>query len=477
MKKISIFLMATLGIFFSSCDSGFDEMLVDPNRPRPDQIETDLLLANTLRQTQAATYNVGWAGDMGMCWSQLWSKVQYNDEERYIPRRPVIDLVWSTLYANVIYDAKVMSSIAASKGNKGLEGVGLIVQANAFQILTDLYGPVPFTEACIKGIDQPKYDSEKTVYEGVVAMLTKADALLATGQGTLNPTSDVVYAGDFAKWRKLANALKFKALMRIADVPGTNVNAQLQAIFNSGNLMTSNDDSANVINKSDAALANPFPGTLATRLEYKVSSVLVSNLNALTDPRLKVFAKPVSGTTYVGNIPGNESLNYAGMSAVGAFYNSNTLPGVIMSYAQQELYIAEAAIEGKISGGAALSKTHFENGVTANFLFNGLTAADATTYLAQPSLSYTDAATGSPIIGKQMWFALYGQGFEAWTEWRRTKFPALSPVQNADVNVGAIPSRLFYSTVEETNNQANIAYGVSLLPGGNKLTSKIWWMN
>ena len=73
-----------------------------------------------------------------------------------------------------------------------------------------------------------------------------------------------------------------------------------------------------------------------------------------------------------------------------------------------------------------------------------------------------------------MWLALYCQGFEAWTEWRRTKYPALSPV--LDPGVPSIPSRLFYSTVSETTNQVNFAAAVSSIPGGNELTSKVWWM-
>lgn len=469
MKKISIFLFAIIGMFSVSCDQGFEEINTDPNRPS--EVPAHLLLANTIRQTQSALYNVQQGGDMGMCWAQQWSKVQYNDEERYIPRRGAIDNVWNVLYTTVIYDAKFMQDLAVSQGNTNLEAISLIVQANAFQILTDLYGPVPFSEAGIKGNLKPKYDSQEEVYDGILAMLTRADALLASGSGEVPSTSDLVYAGDTGKWKILANSLKLKALMRISNV--RNVNAELQALVNSGNLMTSNADSANIFNLEAPDAQNPFRATLATRLEYKASTVLVSAMEALLDPRLGVFANPV-GTSFVGNIPGDESLDYAGTSAVGDFYNRATLPGVILSYAQVELYLAEAAIEGKISGGLTESRTHFKNGIFANFEFNGLSAADANTYFAQTGLNYTDALSGSPVIGTQMWLALYGQGFEAWTEWRRTKFPALSPVMNADV--ATIPSRLFYSTVSETTNQANFAAAVSTIVGGNELTSKVWWM-
>lgn len=472
MKKISIFLLAIGAFFAVSCDQGFEEMNTDPNRPA--EVPAHLLLANTLRQTQSALYNVQQGGDMGMCWAQQWSKVQYNDEERYIPRRGAIDNVWAVLYSTVIYDAKVMHDLAVKEGNTNLQAVSLIVQANAFQILTDLYGPVPFTEAGIKGNLSPKFDSQEVVYDGVLAMLTEADALLAANVGDIVPTSDVVYAGNALKWRKLANSLKLKALMRISAK--RTVSAEVAGLVASGMLMSSNADSANIFNLAAADAQNPFVTTLATRLEYKVSSVLVSNLTALADPRLAVFAKPV-GTAYVGNVPGVASLNYAGTSAVGTFYNSATLPGVILSYAQVELYLAEAALHGMIAGGVATSQAHLKNGISANMAFNEVSPAEAATYLTNPVFtSYTDAASGDPVIGNQMWLSLYGQGFEAWTEWRRTKFPALTAVANHDVSVPTIPSRLFYSTVSENVNQTNFAAAVALIPGGNELTSKVWWM-
>lgn len=467
--------LAIAGVLFASCENGFEDLQQDPTRPSVDQAPTDLLLANTIRQTQAALYNVQQGGDMGMCWAQLWSKVQYNDEERYTPRRGSIDNVWQTLGASVIYDAKVMSTKAEAEGNKNLQAIGYIIQANAFQMATDLFGPVPFSEAGVKGNLKPKFDSQKDVYDGILAMLTKADALLATGTGDVPATSDIVYGGDLNKWRRLANSLKLKALMRISNV--RNVDAQVQALVTGNMLMRSIDDSANIFNKSDAAISNPISQTLATRLEYKVSSVLVGKLQTMSDPRLKVFAKPVTGTTYVGNVPGVASINYSGTSAVGTFYQAQTLPGVILSYAQQEMYLAEAALRGMIPGGVAESRVHLSNGVKANFLFNGLTDADATTYLGTPALNYTDLASGAPVIGTQMWLLLYGQGFEAWTEWRRTKFPALSPVANADITVGQIPNRLFYSTISENTNQENFAAAVASLDKGNSLISKLWWMN
>jgi Starch-binding associating with outer membrane len=473
MKKISIFLLTVISIMTFSCDNEFDKVNTDPNNPLA--VPAHLLLASTIRQTQNATYNIQQGGDMGLCWAQHWSKVQYNSEEQYIPRRGAIDNVWDVLYSGVVYDSKVMNALAIKEENSNLEGISLVVQANAFQILTDLYGPVPFTEAGVKGNLKPKYDSQQEVYVGIINLLTKADQLFALNVGEVPSTSDLIYSGNITKWRKLANSLKLKALMRISKATGINNAANIQALVSAGNLMSSNDDSALIKNIDAAATdANPIYQGLDGRLEYKVSSVLVDKMKTLNDNRLAIFAKPV-GANYIGNVPGVESLNYSGTSAIGAFYNNKTLPGIILSYAQVELLLAEAANEGYISGGNAEAISHFKKGIESSFIFNGLSSTAAATYSSQTSLQFATTAAGRPIIGTQVWFALYGQGFEAWTEWRRTGFPALSPVANAALP--SIPSRLYYAVNEASVNQSNYTSAVSSLSGGDKLTSRLWFMN
>jgi len=204
MKKISIFLLAMASFISVSCDKDFAEINEDPNRPV--EVPGHLLLGNMIRINQNLIYNAQAGGDMGICWSQQWSKVQYNDEERYIPRRGVIDGVWSGLYTQVLNESLEVERLANLEGNSNLKGMAIVLRANAFQILTDLYGPIPFSEALNKDISQPKYDSQEVVYAGIISLLDQADAILASGSGTVPASSDLVYGGDASKWRKLANA-------------------------------------------------------------------------------------------------------------------------------------------------------------------------------------------------------------------------------------------------------------------------------
>ncbi len=286
MKKISILFIALIALSSVSCDKDFEIVNTDPNNSVA--VPAHLLLGNIVRVNQNEIYSMFAGGDMGMVWAQQVSKVQYNDEERYIPRRPSIDRVWNFLYASVIADAQSMYTIAGTEENSNLQGISLVLQANSFQILTDLYGPVPFTEFNQLGNLKPAYDSQEVVYTGIIDLLTRADALLANGTGDVPATSDLLYGGDTSKWRKLANSLKFKALMRISKKK--DVSTQLQALVSAGQLMSSNSDSAQLKYLAAQPDANPIYETVifGTRSEYKVSSVLVAKLQG--DPRLAVYA-------------------------------------------------------------------------------------------------------------------------------------------------------------------------------------------
>ncbi|UGU14466.1 SusD/RagB family nutrient-binding outer membrane lipoprotein [Sinomicrobium kalidii] len=477
MKKI-LYVLFSL-IMITGCDKDFEELNTDPNNPVA--LPAHLLLGGSQRIYSNVLYGVlgGAGGDMGAVWAQTWTKVQYNDEERYVPRRGVIDNIWDTMYSDVISEANAMYSLAEAEGNANLQAISLIIQASGFQFLTELYGPIPFTEAMDPNILKPVYDNEATVYEGVIDMYTQAANMLSTGGGEVVASSDLYYGGDITKWKKLANSLKFRALMRISST--RDVSAELQALINGGQMFTSNADNAQVSYLPNQPDANPIYELIdfGARPEYKVNSALVEMMESLNDPRLEVYAAPNADGDIMGKPAGygnqttlpNEALGYtyANISGLGEFYLNPELPGTIMSYAQLSFLKAEAANEGYISGGTAQALVYYNEGIQASFEFNGLSAS---TYLAQPGIGFTTQADAREKIGQQLWLALFDQGFEAWTEWRRTKIPALEPAAEAAIN--QIPSRYYYPTTEVSLNKDNYDSGAQRL-GGDELTSPLFW--
>ena len=474
MKKIIYLFIASLAISTVSCDKDFEEINTTPNS----SLTTDpnLLLAGAIITSQNVVYNAQIGADMGLCWAQHWSKVQYNDEEKYIPRRALMNSLWDNMYVNVISEAKEAYTIAGQEGNTNLQGAALVLQANAFQILTDVYGPVPFTEAIVLGNLKPVFDNEEVVYDGILALLDEAEMMFATGTGDFTASADLVYGGNFTKWRKFAASLKLKALMRISSK--RNVNAELQALVSSGLLFNSNGDTAQMIYTANAPDANPIYETIVDggRTEYKVSSVLVNALKGNNDPRLPIFAQVNKDSEFVGNVPGVENPgNYNGFSSPGTFYLDPTLPGVFLSNAQVQLLLAEAASKGFIAGGIDTAREYYIAGIRANMEVNGVSSTEINTYTALNSINFTTADEAKEKIGYQTWLALYGQGIEAWTEWRRTGFPALSPV--VDAAIAQIPSRFYYSTNSQNTNNANYTAAAAMLNSGDSMLSKVWWMN
>ena len=472
MKTNKIYLFLFIGLLFlSSCDEGFEEMNKDPNNPT--SVPADLLIPGITTAAMNQMYSTFVGGDMGAVWAQQISKVQYNDEERFYPRNSVIDGFWNTMYASVIADADKMYLLAQEDGNNNLMGAALVLKAYGYHVVTDCFGMVPFSEAlqAESGIITPAYDSQSEVYTGILAMLDEANALLGTS-GAISGTADVIYGGDEMKWKKFANSLKFRALMRISGK--VDVSSQLQALYNAGMMFTSNDDEAKLAYTSAYPNANPIYETIdyGTRNEWKANCTLVDLMDGKGDARVYVYFDTVGGSVAckppgIADVP-NSSYNYANMSPVGAFYLNPELPGYFMSYPELELLIAEAASSGLISADAT---SHYEAGITASFEANGI-GGSAASYIASNPLGVGSAALKN--IGEEKYVALFWQGIEVWTEWRRTGYPALQPVADANPSFSEA-LRYFYNGDEASINATNYNAAVSA-QGPDLLSTPVWWM-
>lgn len=476
MRKLLLWSVFTAAMTFNiGCDKGFEELNTNPNDPIT--VPSGLLLADILFTTGNSLYSTFVGGDMGACWAQHWGKVQYNDEERYVPRESVIETtVWKTFYEDVISDSRTMQLLAETEENKNMQGVALVMQSYGYLVLTDLFGNIPFTDA-IKASEAnytPAYDSQETVYNGVFTMLDQADLLLSEDGGDINPNSDILYGGSWSKWEKFANSLKFRALMRISGKK--DVSADLKALLNR-NLFTSSADEANLPYLESSPSANPIYETinLGARGEFKLNSKLVDMLAETNDPRLEVYAQLNDDDEYRGKPAGiedvpNDNYNYDNVSAIGTFYLEPKAPAYLLAYSELLFLMAEAANKGLIDGDAA---SYYNDAITASFAANGLSAGLATDYIAQNAIAY-NSTTGLQQIGEQKWVALFCQGVEAWTEWRRTGFPALSPALEAVIS--EIPSRYTYPVIEQSVNKAAYEAAVAA-QGPNLLTTKVWWDN
>lgn len=78
-------------------------------------------------------------------------------------------------------------------------------------------------------------------------------------------------------------------------------------------------------------------------------------------------------------------------------------------------------------------------------------------------------------FGRQKWIALYMQGIQGWTEWRRLDFGILQAPAGGVLNGTGIPTRMEYPLDEQTLNGDSYTAGVSTLGGPDAQDTKLWW--
>ena len=471
--KLTLIFAFIAAMVFTGCEKDFDTINIDPNNPT--SVPAHLLLPSTVRQFQNTSCSMFVGGDFAG-WAGQLAKVQYNDEQRYVPRESVMTSTWSNMFAIGISDADQMFKLAGDENNPTLQGASLVLQAWGYAFVTDIYGDSPYTESMMvsEGIFSPAYDAQETIYDGILAKLDEAMTLIGTG-GSINATSDIMYQGNEDMWMKFAASLKFRCLMRISGV--RSVGAELQALANSGLLFESNDEEARLDYLSAAPSSNPMFESVVfgTRGEWKVNEQMVDLLTNNNDPRLPIYVQPNGDGEYRGKPSGieglpNDDYNYDNVSAIGTYYLRPEAPGWFVSYAELQFLMAEAVQKGLISGNA---QALYTEGIRASLEYNQVAEADAALYLlSNPARLATDQNTALRQIGEEKWKAIFCQGYEAWSEQRRTGIPDLPVAIDGAFN--EIPSRYTYPTIEASINKANYEAAVAA-QGADLLTTKIWW--
>lgn len=485
MKKIRqyIILLATGLFLLPSCTEDFVDKNTDPNAIT--DVTSDLLLPGIMRTAVNQMIDQSWG--IGNIVIQHTAKIQFVSEDRYTwgDRSGL----WENMYNN-LRNVQLLLELSEKNNAKNYKAVTLILKAWMYSILTDAYGDIPYSEATsgLNGILQPKYDTQESIYAGILNDLKTANDLLGPGETLVG---DLVYNGDITKWKKLANSLRLRYLMRISGKK--DVKADMAAILSNPAatpIFTSNSD--NGIMRYLTSAPNQFP-LYTTRSgsfdEFRLSKNLGDKLIAYGDPRIATFAQPTdasAGTTpaYVGVPNGlNEvsALAYNGgpnnVSRVGDLFYKGSITerglkvakGYIMGYPELQFILAEASKKGLITT-ATSTQQYYEKGVEAAFQFVDVTLpAD---YLTRDGIAY-DEASALTLIGTQKWISLFFTGLEAWFDWRRTNIPVINAgVDN--VNSGKVPVRFAYPLSEQTLNPTRLKEAVAR-QGVDDYNTKVWW--
>ncbi|MBL0103871.1 MAG: SusD/RagB family nutrient-binding outer membrane lipoprotein [Bacteroidetes bacterium] len=501
--KKSAVLLTGLALIFSSCDKNFETINDDPNNPR--NVPNSYFLAGAERGIMDNSADVWWGANVGNQLAQYWSSNQYSSESRYQFRTAITNAYWGLFYSGGLNDPgdnvggllelnRIIENCTTDPGGSSASGypanqiaAAKILRVWLIQNMTDAWGNIPYSQALNPDkYRAPEYDSQQSIYAGLLSEVSDAVSMIDEAQA--GPGGDLIYSGDMSLWKKFGNSLKMRVGLRIADVSPTTAQSAFEAAAAAGGF-TANSDNA-LFPYGEGVDANPiyFNRYIDNRNDYAASNILLDILNTSNDARLPCFFTQATATsTWVGEVYGLSEANAAStpnssVSQRSALVLSPTMPGIYLDYAQVEFMLAEGAERGwNVGGGSAQS--HYDAGVTASIDFwttlNGTPAdpADIATYLAQPSVDYTNAGSGATWqekIGKQKWIALFNQGIQGWTEWRRLDFGILQLPADGVLSGSGIPTRMKYAVDEQTLNAAH--YSAAIAAQGPDLQStKVWW--
>ena len=488
----SIFLVAILtGLALTSCED-FDEINENPNEPTT--VSADVLLTSGIRQSVNTSVNESYL--LGNNIGQITAKTLRNEVDAY--NWNAFPTVWEGFYESLT-DIYAVEDIAIESGNAQLEGVAVVMRSWIFSVLTSTYGDVPYFES-IRGIEAnftPVYDPQEEIYADLMDELARASDLLAPGSGG-SITGDIIFNNDASKWRKLANSLRLRLLMRAGEDKMDDAGGQFQAIVDDGNIMQSNNDNAALTYLS--SFPNQFPLIPLKAGDFDavaISSTMVEHFKAHDDPRLFRYARPDNDMyTAEGTFNGADNgQNADGCSKTGsrlgaAYYidgdqttaselGINIAEGIIMTYAEVEFLLAEAAAKDWISDDI---ETHYRAGIEASMMYYQVDLSPTKWDSFEDFYTNSGAAYSEVTdIWEQKWVALFFHGLEPYFEVRRwyvegggwDGIPFLSEPCST-FNDGNLPMRFLYPGEEQSLNATNYDDAVARLGGSNSQDAMMW---
>lgn len=476
IKTLKIFI--GLAFIIYSCESiDFEDINENPNGP------TVAVTSQLLTGAQVVIGENIITSVTGILYIQHLTEGQYPSDSRYTSLTSNYNF-WYTgpiqnlneiIRINMDEDLKI--GVQAFGDTNNQIAVAKLMRSYFLQYMTDRWGALPWSEA-FQGIDfpQPKFDSQEEIYNFLFSEVDEALTLINTEKS--GPQGDIILNGNMQKWKLFGNTLKMNMALRISDANPQLAKSKFEEAVSSGVIKNNQENIVFSFGANDES-DNPWQDRFESRVDYLLSETLAESLRSNLDPRLFKFVEPSrDGITTNTNFPEGIDARYIG--APNGFVNGNvqdyslptktitsnqTYQTPIYTSAQVKFSLAEAKLKGWNVGSGTV-ESYFIEGIEDSMEFWEVSDAETNEYLNnQTSSSLED-------IAYQKWIALYLNGHEAWSEWRRLDMPVLTPSQNAvDPR---IPVRDAYDSSVEDNNAENYSKVISI-QGPDNLHTKLWW--
>jgi hypothetical protein len=523
-KQIGVLVLTALSL--THCDN-FEEMNQNPTTST--DMDPNLMLPTIQMQLTGGQYE-HWRNGFIYSdeWMQHWAGeyacTEYGGKGQ--KRDDYMSALWDTQYPREVKNVVDMVERSATDESKvNINAVSRIMKVYIFSRLTDLYGDVPYSEAAqgyYKSIFNPKYDKQEDIYNDFFIELDEAVKSFDESKEPI--TQDLYFNGNIAKWKKFGSSLRLRLAMRLTKVNEAKAKTEAEAAITAG-VMQSNDDMAvmkhiNVPFGGDVfggnGLSYTFMNASPIESTFRINTTLADYLIDTQDPRLTMFGRcylkddnrtdvteqvfdklgdyhlmavppstfsyEVNGATISIDVNGQPTDVTRILQCLqpSKYISAIDAPYIVMSYAEVELWMAEAAFRTWTTG--ATASEHYAKALEAG-------VKQMTTYGAPAAAQddIDDFVVANPLaadeeleqINTQLWinFALNGQ--EAYANWRRSGYPAIVyPNRDPGVNQsnGEIPRRMQYPVNEYLLNEVSVNDAVSRMPDSKDLwTGRVWW--
>lgn len=519
IKYIYKIVFAVLALTISSCTKNFESYNTHPYNPTENELTNFEKLGNlfpTLISTMHFSQENKSQFSEQMVFGQFggyfattnnWQGTNFGT---FNPALDWVEVPFKDIMVN--FSSNYIKVKSTTKSTGYIYAWANIIRVAAMLRVVDTYGPIPYSKIGVTDDDKVPFDDVKNIYHQMFEELDESIAVLnrfviGSNDYKVNPMAmyDAVYNGDFAKWIKFANSLKMRMAIRISTVDPEFAKAKfIEALV--GGPIDLNIDNAFIPTQD-----NPYYKASASWNDLAINAMLSSFMNGYIDPRREKYMTVVTGNTYRGVRMGIQNINQSTYSNPNNYSKpafTSTTPLLIFNAAETAFLNAEATLLGWITGGDAVAKSYYEQGIQLSMnehnvvIGTYLTGTTVPQNYTNPSLSranlnipnritvsWTDF--GNPSNSKlekiitQKWLANFPYGSEAWADHRRTGFPQIFPaldnlsstasVGTIDNNFGKLIRRLPYPQSQYQNNTENVQLGVTFLDGDDVASTNLWW--
>ncbi|WP_338871226.1 SusD/RagB family nutrient-binding outer membrane lipoprotein [Spirosoma sp. SC4-14] len=488
MKKLLYTSILATGLALTSCETYLD-VNNDPNNIKSVQVSQLL---------PSVTVNIGYMGASDLLrYSTLLIQqfsgqgpntgfATFKEYERYNINNSDVNNQWVTIFATILSDLELMTTQATEVGSPHYAGVGKILKAFVYQTVVDAWGDVPYTEASRHSANfYPKFDDDEAIYADLIRLLDEGIKDVSATTSALSPnTNTTIYAGSSwaasqAQWIKFANTLKLRLFLHYSAKDPAYTSQQITALINSGaKFMESTSDNFQMAFLSESQRQNPLYSMENGQFknQFFPNRFIVNLMNSKSDPRRSAYFVPFpfnsSPASYKGasaldpdpssaysrnyryiygtpSSPNTALINTDGSLKDGAITYAGNGPARLLTFAEYNFIRAEAAL---MYGAPGNAQSFFEAGIKASMSDAGIATADINTYLAaNGTLKGTQTEMLEQIINEK-YVANHAVLMEPWTDYRRTGFPALTPLKTPFAIYDEVPHSLFYAQSEISNN-------------------------